>query len=153
MQNPVLTVSVPTDTLAVFSKVTVAAPPSLQKDRMLLWTEAKAKWDTGAQICSISKELCDRMGFVPRIRIPVSSISGTVHSQQDIILIDVMFDGYFFPVLASVIDTMPGADCDMLIGMNLIMQGDFSLSLAEGKINMTFKPYPGTIKKFVAKKI
>lgn len=91
------------------------------------------------------------MGLLPRINMPVSSISGKVMAHQDIILIDVMLDGYFFPVLASVIDTMPGADCDMLIGMNLISRGDFSMSVAEGKINMTFKPYPGTLKKFVEK--
>lgn len=151
MQIPVLTVSVPVDSLSVISKVTVAAPPGQQKGRLLFWTEARAKWDTGAQICSISRKLCSEMGFLPRINMPVSSISGKVMAHQDIILIDVMMDGYFFPVLASVIDTMPGADCDMLIGMNLISRGDFSMSVAEGKINMTFKPYPGTLKKFVEK--
>lgn len=153
MQNPVLTISVPIDSLSLISKVTVAAPPELQKDRKLFWTEAKAKWDTGAQICSISRSLCDTMGFMPRIKMPVSSISGTVEAIQDMIFIDVMMDGYFFPVLASVIDAMPGADCDMLIGMNLISKGDFSLSCDNGKINMTFKPYPRTLKKFVDKKI
>lgn len=152
MQIPVLTVSVPIDSLSVISKVSVAAPPQLQKDRKLFWTEAKAKWDTGAQICSISRSLCDTMGFMPRIKMPVSSISGTVEALQDMILIDVMMDGYFFPVLASVIDTMPAADCDMLIGMNLISKGDFLLSFADDKINMTFKPYQSALKQFVDKK-
>ena len=152
MQIPVLTVSVPIDSLSVISKVTVAAPPDCQKDRKLFWTQAKAKWDTGAQICSISRSLCNTMGFEPRIKMPVSSVSGTVEALQDMILIDVMMDGYFFPVLASVIDTMPGADCDMLIGMNPISNGDFSLSFDKGNINMTFKPYQGTLKKFIEKK-
>lgn len=136
--------------LLVTSPVRVAKPPKMGESLPPEWIDAAAKWDTGAVVCAISRSICSRLQLAPTQQAYAASISGAEKVLQDLILLDLCVDGTFIPTLAIILDEMPGADCDMLIGMNVISLGDFSLSTdrSSNQIRMSFKPYPGTLKSF-----
>lgn len=151
MSAPELISNSSLDALIIVSDVRVAKPLKKDDDRQeLYWIHAKAKWDTGAMVCAISRSLCRQLGITPNVTAYTRSISGTDSGFAEMILLDLMLDGTFISTPAIVVNEMPGADCDMLIGMNVICLGDFNISTdAEKKqITVSFKPYPETLKKY-----
>lgn len=137
--------SSPLEALKLFSPAFVADFHKKPHERR--WEPVTAKWDTGATICFITKALADKLDLHPDCSMPVSSFSGDGDSLCDVVALSFSQDGDYIVVLAAIVDDFPHSDCDMLIGMNLISQGDFSLSvdLQSMQIKLSFKPYPGVL--------
>lgn len=127
--NPlVYTASFSLESLDPVSQVRIASPYVPGSDRE--WIEVKAKWDTGATTCSITRELYHRLGLKAEKTYPISSFGnpeGTL-APHDIVLISLVNGPHAILALASVVDT-PAGGYDMLVGMNVISAGKFSLTV------------------------
>jgi hypothetical protein len=98
--------------------------------------KAQALWDTGATSTVITHKIFQALNFLPINRVKVSGVNNT--SIADVVNISVGLPNKVIgdTVKAAVCDLMPGID--MLIGMNIIMLGDFSISNGGGKTLFTF---------------
>lgn len=139
--------SVPVNAMSPTMPVEVANPATAVTDGILRWVKANALWDTGAQICLISRSFCRKLNFAPCGAMYFSGVGGCVRGANDIVYISIFCDGETFLVaVAGVIDEIPGGH-DMIIGMDVIMQGDFSLSTSADSLTISFTPYKGKLRR------
>ena len=98
--------------------------------------EYNAIWDTGASGTSISKRLAEYLNLVPIGFVDTHTANGTA-IRCPIHLVDIRFQsGLYFancPVVAVNLLTT-----DVLIGTDIISQGDFSITNCDGKTIVTF---------------
>lgn len=93
-------------------------------------------WDTGATNCSISKNVVAALGLVPTGYAKVSHANGD--SRRNTYLISVFLpNGVVFPFLPVIEADLNGFD--VLIGMDIITQGDFSITNHHQKTCMSFR--------------
>lgn len=95
-------------------------------------------WDTGASGTMISASIVTALGLIPTGKTKVYTASGES-------IVNTYFINIFLPnqVAFSTIKVTEGVlnGADMLIGMDIITQGDFSISHFEGKTCFSFR-YP-----------
>ena len=98
--------------------------------------EYKALWDTGATDTIISKKVVEECGLIPTSRTSVDTAGGTVTANRyfvDLILPDnIKINNLMVPELVL-------SHSDLLIGMDIINKGDFSVSNYEGQTKFTFR--------------
>lgn len=127
--------------------VMLANPKVRDEAGRLAWKKATAVWNTGAQHCAITRSLCDRLSMIPRGNGHFVGIGGDVKMRHDVVYLCLSCDAdTFLLALAGVVDSIPG-NADMLIGMDVIMQGDFSVSTNNHNIAVSFTPYCGNLKQ------
>ena len=94
-------------------------------------------WDTGASKSSINKKIVDDLGLIPVGNINISTANGvtTVNSY----FVDIGLPNHVMipDVLVSCADL--GDDIDVLIGMDVIKYGDFSITNTNGKTTFSFR--------------
>lgn len=133
--------------MALAMPVHVANPATMRYGGSMQWVRAGAIWDTGAQHCVITRSLCARLKLSPRAKASFAGVGGLVSGGTDVVYLSLSGDGDTFLIaLAGVVESLPG-NVDMLIGMDVITQGDFAVSTNEGIITVAFSPYPGKLKK------
>ena len=113
----------------------------------LPFTEFRALWDTGATFSSISNRVATQLKLIPVSEITIYHALGQgVVNEYDI--------GIILPnkLLIPYITVGEGkfSDIDVLIGMDIISQGDFSVSNADGKTTFCFRTPPYQEIDFVA---
>lgn len=94
-----------------------------------------AVWDTGATNTVVSPEVVESLGLKPTGKSSISSYGGIVETCT--YTIDICFEnGYRIRNL----EVMSGdySDYDVLIGMDVINLGDFSISTVDGKTSFRF---------------
>lgn len=118
-----------TDTL-VFSDV---------RDKTILYIPKlwKGLWDTGASRSSITHRIVDDLSLIPVGKTNISTANG-------IVTVDTYFVNLGLPngvtvnnVLVSCTDL--GEDIDVLIGMDIIRHGDFSITNVNNKTIFSFR--------------
>lgn len=131
--------------MQISSAVRVTRPGKESGRIVFKWHSANALWDTGAAVSAISRELAGRLGLQIRERAVLATAAGRVPTIKDIVLLDLLLDNTVIPVMAAVVDAIPGTGNDFLIGMDVIQCGDFSLSTdhANHEFKVSFTPYPG----------
>lgn len=95
-----------------------------------------AVWDTGATNTVISPEVVEALGLKPTGKSSISAYGGVVETCT--YKIDLCFEnGYKIQNL----EVMSGdySDYDVLIGMDVITQGDFCISTVDGKTSFCFR--------------
>ena len=95
-----------------------------------------AVWDTGATNTVISPDVVEALGLKPTGKSSISAYGGIVETCT--YKIDICFDnGYRIQNL----EVMSGdySDYDVLIGMDVITQGDFFISTVNGKTSFCFR--------------
>lgn len=98
---------------------------------------ANAIWDTGAMHCAISKSLAEKLKLVPLGKIPVGTANGI--AIQNYYAINLMLPNNF-PINNVIVNEIPEIEgANMLIGMSVITQGDFSISNKNGKTVVSFR--------------
>lgn len=120
------------------SVVFVGNPSAKDEDRQ--WHKILAKWDTGATMCSITKELSDRLGLKPVKTRKICSFGFPqgADRHEDTVLLKLTNGPYSILAQATVIETiLPGFD--MIIGMNVISAGKFSLNVENRRIDIRFE--------------
>jgi predicted aspartyl protease len=96
----------------------------------------KALWDTGATGTVISKNVIDTIGLKPKGKINCFHADG--QSLVDTYAINLFLPNQVaFPFVTVSEGKLTGFD--LLIGMDIITKGDFSISNVGGKTNFTFR--------------
>lgn len=98
--------------------------------------EFDAIWDTGASASAISKKVVDSLGLIPTGKGKSSTAAGVV--DVDIYTVNILLPckvGFSsMPVSCNDIGNV-----DVLIGMDIISRGDFSITNRNGKTKFTFQ--------------
>lgn len=127
-------------TNVLFSKVGVsqAFDPNVTKVNQPSITELNAIWDTGASCTLISKEYAVKVGLIPTGKTTITGVNNSTLEntyQVNVYLPNKVCLGFLkiaeAPALAG------GAG--MLIGMDIIGSGDFSVYNEDGKTVMTYR--------------
>lgn len=118
---------------------------------------AQAIWDTGAVTSGISRRLAEKLKLEVLERSLLGTIGGNVPVFKDLVLLDLLLDDTVIPVMAAVVDDIPGEGNDFLIGMDVIRYGTLTIVSApiEGYFHVSFKPCPGifeTVEQIFKKK-
>jgi len=96
----------------------------------------KAIWDTGATNSVITQKVIDQCGLKPTGMTRVITAQDTVETETFLV-------GIFLPnkVVANEVrvSRLPIHDADVLIGMDIIGQGDFAITNKDGKTVFSFR--------------
>jgi len=98
--------------------------------------KATALWDTGAMRSAITPAVAKSLGLIPFDRVRVNGINNT--SIADVVYISIGLPNL---VMVKEVDVMVCnlvRDIDLLIGMDIILLGDFSISNGGGKTLFSF---------------
>lgn len=96
-----------------------------------------AIWDTGATKSCITKRIADDLRLIPVGRTTIGTANGLTVADTYFVNVGLP-NGIVVPnVLASCADL--GKDIDILIGMDIITLGDFSLTNLNGKTVFSFR--------------
>lgn len=117
------------------AKICIAHVPSPDKPHPPVIT-VNALWDTGATCTTISNKVAVALGLTPFRFEDVYHAQGVGKAKvykANIILPN----NIEFPVLSVLEGDLHG--CDMLIGMDIISQGDFALTNRDGKTVFSFQ--------------
>lgn len=112
------------------------------------YDELVAFWDTGAKMTTISPSVIKRLGGSPLYSLKVNTIAGVV--ERWVYRVDVYLPGQ---MIIPNVEAMEGyiAHGDVLIGMDIIMMGDFAISNLDGKTTFTFRVPSECVFDFCAK--
>ena len=100
----------------------------------------KSLWDTGATTTGINIDLAHKLKLMPFRKISVQGAHGK--KTVDIYLIDLEVPNniMFKNIRATGLEL--GADVDVLVGMDIIMSGDFAISNSNGKTTFSYSTPP-----------
>ena len=119
------------------NKVAIAQASILNSDNPKKQAHTySAIWDTGATGTVISKRVIEQCGLVPTGMTQVATAGGIF--PVNTYIVDIMLpNNVIFPNLNVTTGDLNGTD--VLIGMDIMSQGDFSVSNFEGKTSFTFR--------------
>lgn len=125
---------------STFDKISNKLFNELEINNGSLSIKVRALWDTGASNSCISSDVVRKLSLVPNERVLNYSISGVSECNAYIINIKLPNDMLISDVLVpeTQIDLQ---GFDVLIGMDIINLGDFSISNYDGKTILGFR-YP-----------
>ena len=99
--------------------------------------KVEALWDTGSNVTIIRNDVAGRLGIKP----VGSGYMDTISDKKvasDVYKIN-LFLTYHIEILKIKVVTGEPKSCDMLIGMDIISQGDFAISNHNGKTTFIFR--------------
>ena len=102
--------------------------------------KARSLWDTGAMLSAITPEIVQSLNLVPFNRVKVNGINNT--SMADMVKVSIKLPNLVEVKNSNVTVCNLVKDVDLLIGMDIIQLGDFSISNGEGKTLFTFAMPP-----------
>jgi len=109
-------------------------PPSIPPDKFV---PGKALWDTGATICSITREKAEEIGLTPVGLQKITSMTGD--SVQNLYLLNLYLPNSIVIANVKVTECFGASGAfDFIIGMNIITLGDFSITNLGGKTTVSF---------------
>jgi predicted aspartyl protease len=102
----------------------------------------KALWDTGASGTVITPEVSRKLELVPIDRIKVAGVNNI--SMADVVEVSIVLPNGVMVDDVNVMICDLKQDIDLLIGMDIILLGDFSISNGKGKTLFSFAmpPFP-----------
>jgi hypothetical protein len=102
--------------------------------------KVSALWDTGAMLSAITPEVAQVLKLVPFNRVKVNGINNT--SMADLVKVSIKLPNLVEVKNFNVTVCNLVKDVDLLIGMDIIQLGDFSISNGKGKTLFTFAMPP-----------
>ncbi|MES2800585.1 MAG: retropepsin-like aspartic protease [Bacteroidota bacterium] len=101
-------------------------------------SQYKAIWDTGASGTVITQLIVDNLGLIPTGMSIVHTANG--QARQNTYIIDIALnDGILIKDVTVTCATAFSGGCNVLIGMDIISQGDFSITNFKGNTCMSFR--------------
>lgn len=94
-------------------------------------------WDTGASKSSITQRIVDNLSLIPISQAKVNTANGFVIANTYLVDILLLNGVNIKNVLVSCCDL--GDDVDVLIGMDIISLGDFSITNVDNKTTFSFR--------------
>ena len=124
----------------LYTKVDLSLPYNPNTDNSSSPTpiECNAIWDTGASMSTITKAAAQRLGLKPSGKAQVRNTSE--QQTKDTYLINVYLPNKVALSYVTVVEceSLVG-NFDFLVGMDIIANGDFSVTNAEGKTVMSYR--------------
>jgi len=102
--------------------------------------KARALWDTGAMLSAVTPEIEKKLNLVSTNRIKVNGIGN--YSIADVVMVSIRLPNLVELKNARILVLNLVKDVDMLIGMDIIRLGDFSISNGAGETLFTFAMPP-----------
>ena len=96
-----------------------------------------AIWDTGATGCAISEKLAKELNLISTGFTNVNTADGTRQSQ--VYGLSLLLPLGVATPIVQVTDAKLSNEIDFLIGMNVIVNGDFSITNVQGKTTFSFR--------------
>ncbi len=97
----------------------------------------KGLWDTGATNTVISKRIVERLELPAISKTKVFGVSGVFETTTHVV--DLWLPNYFVIRRVPATQGILGEDCDVLIGMDIITGGDFTISNFQGKTTISYR--------------
>lgn len=97
----------------------------------------KSLWDTGATSSAITKRIVDELALVPCGKVKMNTANGYIDVNTYLVNIVLPNGVTAKNVLVSCCNL--GADVDILIGMDIIKHGDFSITNVGNKTTFSFR--------------
>lgn len=119
----------------ITSPITVSKPNTVEN-----YVATKAIWDTGATNSVITASLAMSLGLSPITKTTVRGVHGT--QEANVYFIHVTLNNKQISLnllVTECLELSPDDSIGMLIGMDVITQGDFCISNYGGKTTMTFR--------------
>jgi len=134
VQRYAFTVTYPVRTSVIATKIEIQPCQLLMKSNLHM--QARAVWDTGATRSVISSRLVEALELIPIGITQVSGVHGTMNCSN--YLVDVLLPNQVMIQQVSVIES---ADIpfDVLVGMDIIGLGDFTICNATNQTKFTFQ--------------
>jgi len=110
---------------------------SMQEQNVI---KVRALWDTGAMLSAVTPEIAKKLNSVPIDRIKVNGIGN--YCIADIVRVSIRLPNLAVLRNARISVLNLVKDVDMLVGMDIIRLGDFSISNGAGKTLFTFAMPP-----------
>lgn len=98
-----------------------------------------AQWDTGATNTCISKNVVKQLGLIPCGQRPMKTPSGDILANEYRIDIKLQNENVYLENVYVVDSKIGDQGIDLLIGMDIINLGDFSVSNFDNKTVFTFR--------------
>lgn len=99
---------------------------------------SNAIWDTGATASVITQDIVDKLNLKPTGMSRVSTANGVAEQNTYIVDIQLPNDVTIKDVTVTGISSLP-SNCDVLVGMDIISLGDFSVTNYNGITCMSFR--------------
>lgn len=118
----------------------IKTPVKIQNPFTKQEIDTLAIWDTGATNCVITKNMASQLGLVPLQRANVRGVHG--EREVNVYYVQITLNNQNITLQTRVTECeelSDSLDTGMLIGMNLITQGDFSISTFNNQTVMTFR--------------
>lgn len=98
----------------------------------------KSIWDTGATSTVISKRFASELGLIPTGKVTITGVNNT--TEENTYFVNIYLPNKVNLMFVKIAE-VPGVagDADMLVGMDIIGAGDFSVYSEEGKTVMTYR--------------
>lgn len=96
-----------------------------------------ALWDTGATNTAISSKVAKKLGLKPITFAPVGTGGGVVNAPVH--LVNIALPNNVIVTNVQVTELKELNSCDILIGMDIITQGDFAITHVGGKYCFSFR--------------
>ena len=100
--------------------------------------DAKALWDTGATNSAITKRLIDKLGILPFTNVQVCHADGI--TKKSVYKINIILPNKTMWELINVTEVSGiSGNFDLLLGMDIITQGDFAITNQNNKTIVSFR--------------
>lgn len=101
-------------------------------------TKTKALWDTGASSCAITKTLAGKVGLLPTGKVDVHHAAGV--TERNVYLLNVALpNGVVIPMVRATECDSTAGSFELIIGMDIITLGDFSITNEGGITKMSYR--------------
>ena len=102
----------------------------------------RAIWDTGATCTVITKKLAEKIGLVPTGKTNITVVGGNNSTLENTYIVNVYLPNKVCMIFVRIVEVSGlTGDAEVLIGMDIIGSGDFSIFQENGKTIMTYR-YP-----------
>ena len=141
METYTLTITCPQSELKLTSDCGLSIPsdPNAQPDYCPTIRNYKAIWDTGASHCAITQKVVDDLNLTIKRPVQTSTANGLRDTYAYLVNI-CLPNNVMIPVRWATLSTLNGAD--ILIGMDIISMGDFSVLRINEDVKFTFQLPP-----------
>ena len=106
----------------------------------LIAAEAHAMWDTGAEVCVISKKLADALQLDVAAGPAAYGLTGYAETSVCYAYVSLVAGGGIVTVKCAVVDGhVGGVDYSVILGLNLIRRGALAITGGNAGITLSFK--------------
>ena len=123
---------------AIITECRICAPVDFSKGEMpdKVYTTQNAMWDTGATNTLISSKIIKALGLKPFGKSGLSSANGVIETDTYLVHVGIPSGSIVTNILALEDDN---EDYEVVIGMDIITQGDFAFSNKDGHSTFSFR--------------